>query len=684
MLQRFAPRALGWLLVGLGAVVAGAITALDPVILQRLELGTQGLFFRLRGAVLPPSDVVILAIDDDSLRQGQSLGKSQALASIQTWPWRRSAYAAAIDRVMRAGAKSVAVGLVLDQPSDRPQDDLRLQQVLQRYGSRVTLAGMHATSDTNSSGLEQMVFPAAMFRTRSLGLINYLPEVNESYRRFPSAVYPAQITPELHQSQIQFFAEAALQAAGMQVPPPQGDYIFFYGPQNTFRTVPFWHVLYPQNWQVLQEQQVFKDKIVLIGSTATDIPDAHPTPFGKMSGVEIHANAIATLLERRALEAAFPDPHRSAILVMIGVLIVGFSVTGLSPRPLFRFILALGLGGAWVGLSFYCFVAAGLILPVVVPTVAMGLVGVSYLSSGAFGDRLEKFRLRRTLARYVSAPVMQEILSQPEGFRSLLRGRKLKAAVLFCDIRGFTTLSCQLPAEELVLHLNVYLNAMVGAIAAAGGTVDKFIGDAVMAEFGSPVSQGEAADAINAIRAALGMRQALVALRAQWRAEGKPPLFNGIGISYGEVIAGNIGSVQRLEYTVIGDTVNVASRVEGLTKKLWTDILITESLYELVKEQVHTVFVGEHLLKGREGAPSRLYSVVCLKGEVPLLYKQVREELRQHMQQGRSPDFQGLTAAAPLVAGPLGSGVSALPLWRSLFWRDRAGTVGTSAKREEN
>jgi adenylate cyclase len=231
----------------------------------------------------------------------------------------------------------------------------------------------------------------------------------------------------------------------------------------------------------------------------------------------------------------------------------------------------------------------------------------------------------------VATPIVNEILSQPEDFQALLQGRKLKAAVLFCDIRGFTSLSYKLPPEELIALLNTYLNAMVEAVATASGTIDKFIGDAVMAEFGSPVSYGEHTDAMNAIRAALGMRRSLAALRSQWQQEGKTVLYHGIGISYGEVVAGNIGSLRRLEYTVIGDTVNVASRVEGLTKSFWTDILLTESLYQLVQEQVEVVFVGEHLLRGREDSPTRLYSLVGLKDEPPTLYHQVHEELRRYL-----------------------------------------------------
>jgi adenylate cyclase len=322
----------------------------------------------------------------------------------------------------------------------------------------------------------------------------------------------------------------------------------------------------------------------------------------------------------------------------LGITGSGLIVSRLSKRAIPRSLLSLGFAAGWAIVGYFSLVQTGLILPVAVPVLAIALSGLSFLGTGAISDLLEKLRLRRTLERYVAASVVKEILSQPENYEALLQGQKLRAAVLFCDIRDFTSLSYKLPADQLVAQLNTYLNAMVGAIANARGTIDKFIGDAVMAEFGSPVSQGEENDAMNAIQAALEMRRALAELRQQWQREGKTLLYNGIGISYGEVIAGNIGSLQRLEYTVIGDAVNVASRVEGLTKSFCTDILITGTLYDLVQDKVEVAFVGEHQLRGREDS-TRLYSLIGLKGGDSTLYHQVHEELRQYLDAKKSKEF---------------------------------------------
>jgi adenylate cyclase len=621
-------------LVASWAISSAVVTTLNPFQLSRsLELQTQSLFFRLRGTVAPPDAVIILAMDEDSLSQGVNFGHLKDLEPIRTFPWRRIAYAKVIDRLMSAKARSVAVDVLFDSPSDRPEDDKDLQQTLQRHAGKVTLAAISATSQSSGNGLEQLIYPDPLFQTQpnSIGLINYVLEPDDHYRRF-AWIYVQTISPDLRQSQpgLTSFTEATLQAAQRPFSRDRGDYLFFYGGQNTFPQIPFWRVLDSVEWQKLVKEQVFKDKIVLVGPTAATFQDFHSTPFGRTAGVEIHANAIATLIENRSIRELLPNPLWQGGLVFLGITGAGLVTGKRFQRGVPRSLIALGIAAAWVGVGYLCFIYGGWIVPVAVPALAIALSGLSFLGTGAIGDLLEKLRLRRTLERYVAAPIVQEILGQPEDYQALLQGRKLKAAVLFCDIRGFTTLSYTLPPEQLVAQLNSYLDAMVAVIVNARGTIDKFIGDAIMAEFGSPVSQGEKTDAMNAIHAALGMRLALIALREQWQKEGKALLYNGIGISYGEVIAGNIGSLQRLEYTVIGDTVNVASRVEGLTKNFLTDILITEPLYQLVADEVEAVCVGEQPLRGREEL-TRLYSVIGLKNSDRSLYEQVHEELRQHL-----------------------------------------------------
>ncbi|NJK60663.1 MAG: adenylate/guanylate cyclase domain-containing protein [Oscillatoriales cyanobacterium SM2_1_8] len=180
----------------------------------------------------------------------------------------------------------------------------------------------------------------------------------------------------------------------------------------------------------------------------------------------------------------------------------------------------------------------------------------------------------------------------------------------------------------MVTQLNTYFAAMVDVILDCQGTIDKFIGDAIMAEFGSPVSQGPKQDALNAVRAALEMRSALAALRVAWQQADELPFFNGIGINYGEIVVGNIGSPKRLEFAAIGDTVNVASRIESVTKEFGTDIVISESLYALIADEIEATDLGEMQLKGRIGAV-KLYGVIGWKGCDRTLFEGICQQMRE-------------------------------------------------------
>jgi adenylate cyclase len=201
-------------------------------------------------------------------------------------------------------------------------------------------------------------------------------------------------------------------------------------------------------------------------------------------------------------------------------------------------------------------------------------VGLALLYGGEayLREAGERLRLRRTFERYVAPGVVAEILADPEAAEGILRGRQLEVTVLMSDIRGFTTLTRQRSAagqsELHVRQLNEYLSAMVEVVGQHGGTIDKFIGDAVMAVFGSPLSRGAREEARQAVRCGLAMRSALAALNADWRRRGLAELDNGVGLASGPVVAGQIGSPKRLEFTVIGDTVNLAARLEAMTRQV--------------------------------------------------------------------------------------------------------------------
>jgi adenylate cyclase len=223
----------------------------------------------------------------------------------------------------------------------------------------------------------------------------------------------------------------------------------------------------------------------------------------------------------------------------------------------------------------------------------------------------ERDKLRTTFGKYMTQTVMDHLLAG----KVQLGGEVLEVTVLFTDIRSFTTISEKMDPQSLVALLNEYFTDMVGIVMQEGGVVDKYIGDAIMAVFGAPVPKPE--DPVNAVRAAVRMRQALVKLNGRLQARGIPVLRTGIGIHTGEVVAGNIGSERRMEYTVIGDTVNLASRLESSTKDLGVNVLISEDTFERTKHVIAAKPVREITVKGRK-QPVMTYEVIGLVGEEPL------------------------------------------------------------------
>jgi adenylate cyclase len=636
--QRFktlsSPKFIGYGMIAAIASLSAIATGLKLNEVQTLERQTQSTFFSWRGTIAPPKDIVILAIDDLSLRQGEFYDpkKRPFLEPFRTTTWKRVVYAQVLEKLVKAGAKVVAFDILFVTPGDHgAADDDKFQKAIAKYGDRAVFAASYEFTQIGEANILQLASPESIFQVNpnTLGLINFRPEPTGNIHRLG-----VQAPPDSGLPIVPTFADAVLQVAKVSYPKPKGDGIYFFGGFDTWanaqQQIPFYYVVDPENWnsEQLQKGNFFKDKIVLIGATAASKQDIQNSPMGRMPGIEIHANAIATLMQGRSMADLFVNPLQQALFVFFLVGTSGGMIC-LIKRPNIQILTAFGIAIAWFGIGYVSFIYASTILPVAIPAIAVGLNGIALLTTGSIAAQIDKILLRRTLERYVAAPIVEEIVNQPDNFRDLLEGRTIKAAVLFSDIRGFTTLSSRLPAKLLIQQLNTYLGGMVDAILEYQGTIDKFIGDAIMAEFGSPVSRGEKADAMNAIRAALNMRTALIELRKVWQADHKIPFSNGIGINYGEVTVGNIGSTRRLEYAVIGDTVNVASRVEGMTKDLGTDIVITGTLYEIVKDEIDVVDFGDHALKGRVGNV-RLYGVVGLRGCDRRIYEQVQNDLKRH------------------------------------------------------
>ncbi len=441
----------------------------------------------------------------------------------------------------------------------------------------------------------------------SIGLSNILPELSgevsprhpEAFSRSLATVNPPMALPSL--------PRVLLERAGR--PSRQADAersLNVYGAEGRFPRLAAWEVLDPQRWSHHPQRSSIRGALVLVGPVAAQGGTGTPTPFGNLSGLEVLATATANSLQGDGLRTWPAGPGPRGLLAAAAVLaaaLLTFARASLRWR-LGVTLVALGL---LFGAALLLLFSLHTWLPLLVPATGLVTLGLVHGGAAYLNEERERRRLRRTFERYVAPSVVAEILADPAAAEGMLRGRLLPVTILFSDLKGFTQLTNRRSRSgEIELHvrqLNQYLAAMVEVITAHGGTIDKFIGDAVMAVFGSPLSRGVAAEAEAAVRCALAMRQTLQRLNRQWAEEGSCGLDSGIGLASGEVLVGQIGSPRRMEFTVIGDKVNLASRMEGLTRQLASPLLFDAATADLVGAGLPVRSLGRSAIKGMDPQP---------------------------------------------------------------------------------
>ncbi|NEU76582.1 CHASE2 domain-containing protein [Hassallia byssoidea VB512170] len=439
---------LGHLLAGTSALSAALLSASGLGLTQLMESQALSTFYQMRGSVAPPEDIVILAIDDQSTSTPGQYYQADPqqyayFEPLQKFPYKREAYAQVIDKLMKAGARSVALDVVFDKANlEDTADDQKLQQSLQRYGDKVTLGALYESFETHQGKFWQLSQPQAQFRTGSvsIGSVNFPLEVDGKIHRLASE-FPKLLAENegfVPADKIPSFDEAVLGAANVKYPRSKGDRLYFYG-AGTFEHIPFWYVLDPENWNsYLQQGKIFKDKIVLIGATDKLSNDYHAVAAApsseQMAGVEIHANAIATLMQGKAIAQAIKNPFLQGLFVLGLVGGCALIVTR-SKRGIIRFFAMSALATIWGGISYSIFLYNQLILPTTVPMMAMGAIGLSYLGTEVAKEKLRKSQLVNILQKYASNHVAQEIISMQDDLQDLLLQREKAIAGKILDGR---------------------------------------------------------------------------------------------------------------------------------------------------------------------------------------------------------------------------------------------------------
>jgi adenylate cyclase len=378
----------------------------------------------------------------------------------------------------------------------------------------------------------------------------------------------------------------------------------YLGPPGTFPTYAFADVL-----QGHLSDSTFRDAIVLIGGTASGLGDTFATPFAAaLSGVERHATVIDNILRQDFLHRR----HATALLDLAAIVLMGLLVGWLSPKcpSYWGSVAAVGLGGMYVATNLLAFTLAGLWVNLLFPLVAVAVNQSAITLFKYLTEERQKRLVRHAFQYYLHPTIVDQVSQNPHLLT--LGGESREMTVLFSDIRSFSAIAEGLSPEALVQLLNEYLTVMTRVVFRHNGLLDKYIGDAIMAVYGAPLRDPE--HAYRACRSALEMMEELRTLRVRWAAQGLPPLNIGIGINTAVMVVGNMGSELRFDYTVMGDGVNLASRLEGANKEYGTNIIVSESTWEQVRDRLATRELDVVRVQGK-AQPTRIFEVL---GTFPL------------------------------------------------------------------
>jgi len=575
--------ALKLMLLSVTAAWILCVGALFTPLCQPMELKIFDLFTVFTAPKKSTLPITIIGIDEASFTQ---LGVR--------WPWSRTMHAQLIDRLTQSGAAVIAFDVLFPEPGSIAEDDTFARSIT--AAGNVMLAADHVYHETDVSRQWLRMDPVATFTLAgaTTGLATMTLDGDTIARRM------AEADDAFWREAIRTLIRSRPGSVEEPYVPP-GAMMRHLGPTHTFPYVSYYQVL---NGDPAIPPDFFVDQIVLVGRDVRASPelgaaqaDTFATPFlmttGLLTpGVEIQATQIENALMGQTIR---PVSHGLNILAISCVLFLTMPLLFFW-SPLRSTLMAVFLGGATLGISAWLFVALNLWLATATPLLALGIAFFSTSVGSYFTERRRALEIRSAFSKYVSTEVVEEMIAHPEHLK--LGGDRREISVLFSDLAGFTSLSEKLSADAVANVINLYLNAMTRIIMAHEGTVDKFIGDAVMAFWGAPLDDPE--HALHAVQSAIAMQEAMQDLQPQFQALGVDALKLRIGINSGPAIVGNMGSDLRFDYTAIGDTVNIASRLEGANKAYGTKIMLAHSTAEAVAGRIPLRQVDRVRVKGKK------------------------------------------------------------------------------------
>ena len=615
-------------------LAAGVFFALLGLIqfkpLLEAELYTRDLRVRF-GQTAPISpEIVFIAIDKATYKDilsEEEVAADPALAEMSTgsWPWRRSVWASVIQRITDAGAKVVGLDLMFPTPKE---GDEELLQTMTDKGDRAVLGGTFEEVSNAGRTSVQLTLPAALASSGSteisqensagrVGFVNLWPDSDGIVRR---ADYHRQFQSIPAVS----LACRMLEKAGYtdRIPASGSGLLRFAGPPNfNYKSIPVYQLFVPSTWEkVFKNGEMLKDKIVLVGPYGNWSKDVIRTPYTTaMPGPEVHLAALGAALSNSFLQ--MPPLWTPPALILAGALLALLLILA-TKQPIFRLFLLVLFGLGYAVLTFFVQDKLSLILPAVSPCLTLLFGGIGCLGYEFVLEQRDKRRVSGMFSTMVSPEVLSYMQADPDRFR--LTGEKRMVSIFFSDLAGFTTISESVSAEDLAKILNRYLTPMSDLVTKYGGYIDKYSGDAIMADFGVPVwaDPDPNSHAWKACWSALEQQERLQTLKGELKAEYGCDIDARMGINTGEVAAGNMGSDKKFQYTVMGDAVNQAARFEPANKPFDTHIMIGGKTYEMAKDKIEARFLANMIVKGKT-EPVPCYELLAKKGELSEAKRQV-------------------------------------------------------------
>lgn len=631
------------------AIIIAAIAAVALIVrfwpsftfLDGIELRTIDWRFARRGPRPPDPRIVIVHVDE------------QSIAEVGRWPWPRREFARVIRTLTDAGARAIILDIFFAEPDPAPggsTSDAELVAATREAGivyhaafghapeagdgdrSEEALAerawtsarvlegrGLNAAAGLFEIGEVTPPLPRLVEAARGVGFVNVVDSGDGIFRHtFPVVTHEGRLYPSLSVSaaagllgvepeQVVVRPGRSIDLGGRREIPidRMGRMLIdFAGGARTYPYVPVTDLLAPNGSRSDHLAERFRDRIVFVAVTVPGLYDLRASPFDAVYfGVETQANALANILDGTFVRHA---PGESCLVIVLALATAMFlGMARLRPTWAVAFAAAILLAYNWLAVWLF---AGGLAIDMVAPNVVLIGATAAGLAVRLMGEETEYERVRGALARFVPAAVIERVVADdPE---ALLRGQRRQVTVLFADIRNFTAKSQALSPEQTVELLNRFFYLVHETIWEMEGTLDKYMGDGLMAFWNAPLDQPD--HALLAVQAAVHMQRRIQYNQAEWEFLGMPNLAAGIGISTGEAVVGYVGTGERMQYTAIGAHVNLAARLEALTKDVGSPILISESTWERVGHAVEGRSLGPIEVRGFS-EPVQVYEVTDLR-----------------------------------------------------------------------